>query len=76
MAGTKLGGQRAAATNKQKYGLDFYRRIGVEGGSRKGAPKGFASSIVGPDGMTGKQRASVVGVIGGQTSRRTKREAK
>ena len=28
MAGTKAGGVKAAATNKSKYGKDFYSRIG------------------------------------------------
>lgn len=34
MAGTKLGGQLAAATNKAKYGPDFYAKIGAVGGKR------------------------------------------
>ena len=32
MSGTKTGGQKAAATNKKKYGPDFYARIGFKGG--------------------------------------------
>jgi general stress protein YciG len=41
MAGTKAGGIKAAATNRQRYGLSFYRSIGRKGGkiSRGG---GFA----------------------------------
>ena len=34
MAGTKLGGRKAAATNKEKHGEDFYKRIGTLGGSK------------------------------------------
>lgn len=32
MAGTLAGGRKAAITNKQKYGEDFYARIGAKGG--------------------------------------------
>ena len=32
MAGTVLGGKAAAATNKAKYGKDFYAKIGAKGG--------------------------------------------
>ncbi len=32
MAGTKAGGAKAAATNKSKYGKDFYSKIGQKGG--------------------------------------------
>lgn len=34
MPGTKIGGQRAAATNKAKHGSDFYAKIGHKGGSK------------------------------------------
>jgi hypothetical protein len=44
MAGTKLGGKRAAETNKRVHGADFYARIGAEGG-RKGTTGGFAADI-------------------------------
>ena len=40
MAGTKAGGVAAAQTNKEKYGADFYARIGAAGG-RKGRTGGF-----------------------------------
>mgnify|MGYP002511837531 FL=1 len=43
MAGTKEGGKKAAATNKAKYGDDFYREMGRIGG-RKGHTGGFASN--------------------------------
>ena len=66
MAGTKQGGLAAAATNKKKYGNDFYKRIGAIGG-RKGRTGGFAA------GDAGRERARVYGAIGGRISRRTKR---
>jgi general stress protein YciG len=34
MAGNKLGGVRAAAANKQRYGIDFYKQIGKLGGEK------------------------------------------
>ena len=43
MAGTKAGGQKAAKTNKEKYGNDFYAKIGGIGG-RNGHTGGFASN--------------------------------
>lgn len=65
MAGTKAGGQAAAKTNKQKYGDDFYKRIGSKGG-RLGRTGGFAA------GAEGRERARIYGAIGGRISRRTK----
>ena len=32
MAGNKSGGIKAAATNRQRYGLEFYKTIGRLGG--------------------------------------------
>jgi general stress protein YciG len=60
MAGTRLGGRKAAATNKQRYGQNFYGLIGRKGGkiSRGG---GFAQN---------PELASVAGRKGGKTSRR------
>lgn len=72
MAGTKQGGINAARTNKAKYGPDFYAKIGAKGG-RLGSNGGFASTAVGKDGLTGKQRASEAGRIGGLKSRRGRR---
>lgn len=69
MAGTKNGGRRAAATNKRKYGKDFYAEIGRKGG-RNGHTGGFASDVVGKDGLTGVQRAKIAGAIGGRKSKR------
>lgn len=72
MAGTKEGGKSAAATNKKRYGKDFYRRIGAMGGG-KGKTGGFASSKIGADGKSGRERASIVGAKGGRISRRAKK---
>lgn len=72
MSGTAAGGAKAAATNKAKYGKDFYKRIGRIGGSVCGTRGGFASNIVGPDGLTGPQRAKIAGRKGGLRSKRGK----
>lgn len=71
MAGTKTGGLTAAKTNKIRYGKEFYARIGALGG-KKGKTGGYASELVGADGLTGRERARVAGRIGGLKSRRTK----
>jgi uncharacterized protein len=60
MAGTKKGGQKAAATNKAKYGNDFYARIGQMGG-KLGHTGGFAAN---------RELAREAGRIGGRKSRR------
>lgn len=70
MSGTKAGGRKAAETNKIKHGEDFYSRIGAKGGSRSTPYGGFGSKKIGPDGLTGLQRASIVGAKGGSISRR------
>jgi general stress protein YciG len=62
MAGTKAGGEAAAATNKSKYGSDFYRKIGSKGG-KLGHTGGFYAN---------RELARRAGTIGGQISRRTK----
>lgn len=74
MAGSKIGGLRAAATNKRLYGANFYIVQGAKGG-RAGRGGGFASTNVGSDGLTGQERARIVGQIGGQRSRRHKEYA-
>lgn len=43
MAGTKAGGQKAAATNRKKYGREYYAEIGAKGG-RNGHTGGFAAN--------------------------------
>lgn len=73
MAGNKEGGKKTAQRIKELYGDDFYSRMGKVGGS-KGRTGGFASEKIGPDGLTGRQRASLAGSIGGQTSKRNRNE--
>lgn len=69
MAGTVLGGRRAAATNKQRYGLGFYKQIGRKGGlGGKGTARGFA--------LMSKKRVSELGHKGGSAPRRTTAKSK
>lgn len=69
MSGTREGGLKSAATNKLIHGDDFYKRIGSKGG-RNGHTGGFASMVIGKDGLTGYERAKVYGRIGGSKSKR------
>lgn len=69
MAGNRIGGLKCAARNKELYGEDFYARIGKMGGY-KGHTGGFGSDKVGRDGLTGKERAKIVGAKGGRASKR------
>ncbi|HEX7633637.1 MAG TPA: hypothetical protein VF401_04945 [Candidatus Saccharimonadales bacterium] len=63
MAGTKAGGKAAAATNKAKYGSDFYAKIGAKGG------------VIGKTGgfFANRELAREAGRRGGRVSRRTKK---
>lgn len=38
------GGRKAAKTNKDKYGEDYYARIGAKAGAVKNPNKGFGSA--------------------------------
>lgn len=58
--GTKEGGRAAAATNKARYGEDFYKKIGAEGG-KKSTTGGFYAD---------RELASRAGRVGGKVSRR------
>lgn len=60
MAGTKAGGIAAAATNKKKYGEDFYVNIGAKGG-KLGRTGGFYAN---------RELARIAGAKGGKVSRR------
>lgn len=72
MAGTESGGFKARDTNMKKYGPTFYQIIGAKGGKNSNNG-GFGSSLVGYDGLNGRERAKVVGAIGGKISKRRKR---
>lgn len=61
MAGTIEGGVKAAQSNRERHGEDYYKIIGSKGGSVKGVMKGFALS---------RERASAAGRKGGSVSRR------
>ena len=60
MPGTRLGGLKAAETNKILHGADFYARIGAKGG-RNGHTGGFAAN---------PELARIVGAKGGKISKR------
>ena len=61
MPGNKIGGRKAAKTNIERYGKDFYKRIGSIGG-RNGHSGGFAAN---------HELAKIAGAKGGRISRRT-----
>lgn len=63
MAGTAAGGKKASLTNIEKYGKDFYKRIGAMGG-RNGHTGGFAAN---------PELARIVGAKGGRKSKRGKK---
>lgn len=60
MSGTKAGGIKAAKTNLEKYGADFYKRIGHKGG-KNGHTGGFAAN---------RELARTAGAKGGKISKR------
>ena len=60
MAGSKIGGAKAAKTNKERHGKDYYKRIGAIGG-KNGTTGGFAAN---------KELASIAGRAGGLKSKR------
>ena len=72
MAGTKIGGLRAAATNK-KRDPDFYKKIGSAGG-KKGTTGGFARAIPCDCNYLAWQhfKRECAGTRGGKISRRSK----
>jgi general stress protein YciG len=60
MAGTKTGAAKARDTNLKRYGRDFYKRIGREGG-QNGHTGGFAAN---------RELARIAGQKGGRIGRR------
>lgn len=60
MSGTKAGGMKAAKTNLERHGADFYKRIGQKGG-QNGHTGGFAAN---------GELARTAGAKGGRISRR------
>ena len=66
MSGSKIGGQKAAKTNKEKYGKDYYAKIGAKGG-KVGTTGGFYAN---------PELAREAGRIGGKKSRRIKKVIK
>lgn len=60
MSGNRIGGLKAAQSNKTKFGENFYARIGKIGGA-KGHTGGFYGDY---------ERARVAGTRGGRTSTR------
>ena len=60
MVGTKAGGLKAARTNRERYGKDFYKIQGRKGGM-SGHTGGFAADL---------ELARAAGAKGGRVSRR------
>lgn len=69
MPGTLDGALKARETHYRKYGNGYYAKIGAKGG-RLGKTGGFAHEGLGKDGLTGRERARIVGRKGGAISRR------
>lgn len=66
MSGTKEGGVKSAKTNKERYGSNFYKKIGSIGG-KNGNTGGFAKN---------RELARIAGRKGGSISRRGKNASK
>jgi len=62
MPGTKEGAAKASKTNKNRYGQDFYAKIGAKGG-KASTTGGFYGN---------RDLARAAGAKGGRASRKTK----
>jgi hypothetical protein len=69
LSGTVSGGLKAKKTIIERHGSDWYKKIGRIGGHNSNSG-GFGSTKVGKDGLTGLERASKAGRIGGLKSKR------
>lgn len=67
MGGTKVGGIKAAITNRARYGEDYYKKLGKKGGSTMGVMKGFAAN---------PELAKIAGRKGGLTPKRGRAKRK
>lgn len=73
MAGTRLGGMRAATTNKLRHGDDFYAVIGAKGGKKGNTGGFFSARCYGCEYSTMEHKvAECAGRKGGLKSRRNK----
>lgn len=76
MSGTKIGGLKAARTNKEKHGDDFYSLLGSKGG-RNGHTGGFFANpeLAKIAGAKGGKKSSRKGVKNGQGKEKTYKRA-
>lgn len=68
--------KKATKTIRDKFGDDYFSRIGQRGGKRGWRNKGFACELISNDGLDGFQRARIAGSKGGKKSRRGKAKIK
>lgn len=64
MSGSPEGGKLAAKRNKEKYGEDFYKKIGAMGGAASNTGGFYAD----------RELASRAGKLGGKATRRKRDE--